>query len=88
MFSVFFTNVLQLIISNDTETILKLFCIMFLTNAFTSLENPMVRKECMKLVSIGVWRCLDDPGSVLTSNTRKNWAKVIKRIASSGMKEI
>ncbi|KAI8808929.1 intron-binding protein aquarius-like protein [Cladochytrium replicatum] len=62
-FSSFFFRVLKLLIGDyDDQRKLTLknrrFLLIFLIHAFQSLENVVIREECMKLVGISIWHGL------------------------------
>ncbi|RUS34275.1 P-loop containing nucleoside triphosphate hydrolase protein [Jimgerdemannia flammicorona] len=65
----FFTRVLHIMVSplvddltSDELTLhVRRFLLVFMINAFQSLENPIVRSECMRLVSLSIWHCLANP---------------------------
>ncbi|KAG0164199.1 hypothetical protein DFQ28_008930 [Apophysomyces sp. BC1034] len=57
-FSAFFERVIRLAvppISQDLPLFVQRLVLVFLIHCFQSLENPLVRTECLKLVSIGTW---------------------------------
>ncbi|KAI8907762.1 hypothetical protein DFJ77DRAFT_475234 [Powellomyces hirtus] len=65
-FSGLVSRILRLLVSGDNGkgSVLSLqlqrFLLIFLIQMFESLENALVRNECMRLVSISMWSCLVD----------------------------
>ncbi|KAJ3149275.1 hypothetical protein HDU86_006998 [Geranomyces michiganensis] len=63
-FSGLVTRILKLLVADDSEEGLSLqlrrFVLIFLIEMFQSLENPAVRNECMRLVSIATWSTILD----------------------------
>ncbi|KAF9094292.1 hypothetical protein BGX23_002306 [Mortierella sp. AD031] len=59
-FPAFFEQVLRLCLQESTEVNLKLkrYLVVFMINCFQSLENPLIRSECMRLVSLSTWHSL------------------------------
>ncbi|KAF9919175.1 hypothetical protein FBU30_011136 [Linnemannia zychae] len=56
-FPKFFEQVLRLCLE-ETDLKLKRYLIVFMINCFQSLENPLIRSECMRLVSLSTWHSL------------------------------
>ncbi|KAF9902731.1 hypothetical protein EC991_004582 [Linnemannia zychae] len=56
-FPAFFEQVLQLCLK-ETDLKLKRHLVVFMINCFQSLENPLIRSECMRLVSLSTWHSL------------------------------
>ncbi|KAI9307123.1 P-loop containing nucleoside triphosphate hydrolase protein [Cunninghamella echinulata] len=57
-FNGFFERVIRLAVPPESQTLSKFFqrtILLFLIHCFQSLENTLVRTECLKLVSIGIW---------------------------------
>jgi intron-binding protein aquarius len=54
-FSSFFNRVIRLLIDSKLSLTLSRFVLMFITKCFSSFENNMVRTQCLKLVTIGIW---------------------------------
>ncbi|KAJ3080056.1 hypothetical protein HK102_003346, partial [Quaeritorhiza haematococci] len=102
-FTAFFHKVLELlvdpIIPNTTNTNgdstgseltlqVRRFLLIFLIHCFQSLENPVVRSQCMKLVNVSVWHCLVDDSKreqELTSNPQlvRMWLALEKKFKSA-----
>lgn len=59
-FSTLFQRVTQLIISDDLSITCQRVLLAFLIHCFQSFENELVRAECLKLVTIGIWINLAD----------------------------
>ncbi|KAG1463391.1 hypothetical protein G6F46_003377 [Rhizopus delemar] len=59
-FSTLFQRVTQLIISDDLSITCQRVLLVFLIHCFQSFENELVRTECLKLVTIGIWNNLAD----------------------------
>ncbi|KAF9904476.1 hypothetical protein BX616_001281 [Lobosporangium transversale] len=59
-FSAFFEEVLKLCLQDSEEVDLRMrrYLLIFMINCFQSLENPLIRSECMRLVSLSSWHCL------------------------------
>ena len=57
-FSSFFQRILSLSLDGSHSTIIRTQLLSFLINAFQSLDNGLVRKECAPLVSISIWQHL------------------------------
>ncbi|KAF9175690.1 hypothetical protein BGX21_006167 [Mortierella sp. AD011] len=59
-FPAFFGEVLRLCLqdSDDVDLRMKRYLLMFIINCFQSLENPLIRSECMRLVSLSTWHSL------------------------------
>ncbi|KAI9364882.1 intron-binding protein aquarius [Zopfochytrium polystomum] len=86
-FTQFFTECLQLLVNHDEHSIdlrVRRFLLVFLTNAFQSLDNAVVRSCCLRLVSIGTWRCLANTENLLSVSPqlRKAWNKSQKNLSS------
>ena len=59
-FSSFFNRVLSMSLDATLATNLRSRLLSFLTAAFQSLDNSLIRKECAPLVSISIWQHLND----------------------------
>ncbi|KAF9315831.1 hypothetical protein BG003_002627 [Podila horticola] len=59
-FPAFFADVLKLCLQESEEISLRVkrSLLLFMINCFQSLENPLVRSECMRLVSLSIWHSL------------------------------
>ncbi|KAF8988830.1 hypothetical protein BGZ52_010807 [Haplosporangium bisporale] len=59
-FSAFFADVLKLCLQESEKISLRVkrYLLLFMINCFQSLENPLVRSECMRLVSLSIWHSL------------------------------
>lgn len=57
-FSQFFQRLLSLSLDSSTTIASRLIILNFITTAFQSLEQEIVRKECAPLVSIAIWENL------------------------------
>ncbi|KAJ1567837.1 hypothetical protein HK405_004599 [Cladochytrium tenue] len=94
-FSAFFSKVLHLQVEHEDaglDLLLRRFLLVFLINAFQSLENSSVRSECLRLVSIGIWRQLDGSAArnALFSehpHLRKAWNKNERKLSQMGEEE-
>ncbi|KAG0022270.1 hypothetical protein BGZ81_008612 [Podila clonocystis] len=66
-FPAFFADVLKLCLQESEEISLRIkrSLLLFMINGFQSLENPLVRSECMRLVSLSIWH------SLLSETTRE-----------------
>ncbi|GJJ70103.1 intron-binding protein aquarius [Entomortierella parvispora] len=62
-FPAFFEAVLRLCVQDSEEVDLgmKRYLLVFMINCFQSLENVLIRSECMRLVSLSTWHCLVSP---------------------------
>ncbi|KAG0055975.1 hypothetical protein BGZ83_006742 [Gryganskiella cystojenkinii] len=62
-FSTFFESVLHLCVqeSKQIDLRMKRYLLVFMINCFQSLENALIRSECMRLVSLSTWHCLVSP---------------------------
>ena len=83
-FSVLFRRVLSLSIDDSLPTASRTCLLSFIVGAFQSLENPLLRKECAPLVSIGTWHCLHSERARETrlntsTGLRKAWRAAEKR---------
>ncbi|KAI8344483.1 hypothetical protein BC941DRAFT_10831 [Chlamydoabsidia padenii] len=61
LFNALFNRVIRLAVSPESTTLsaqAQRIILMFIVLCFQSLENPMIRTECLKLVSIGIWHNL------------------------------
>ncbi|KAG2235903.1 P-loop containing nucleoside triphosphate hydrolase protein [Thamnidium elegans] len=61
-FSLFFKRVIRLLTNADLSLFLSRSVLIFLIQCFQSLENDLVRTECLKLVTIGIWNQLAHEG--------------------------
>ncbi|KAI9496193.1 P-loop containing nucleoside triphosphate hydrolase protein [Zychaea mexicana] len=64
-FASFFGRVIRLSVppqSNERSLLVRRIILTFLIHCFQSLENPLVRKECLKLVPITIWSNLANDG--------------------------
>ncbi|KAF9207400.1 hypothetical protein BGZ49_000487, partial [Haplosporangium sp. Z 27] len=59
-FPAFFAEVLSLCLQNseDVDLRIKRYLLVFIINCFQSLENALIRSECMRLVSLSTWHSL------------------------------
>ena len=57
-FSSLFRRILALLLDRTLSSGIRTHLICFLIFAFQSLDSPLVRKECVPLVSIGIWHNL------------------------------
>ncbi|KAF8936354.1 hypothetical protein BGZ58_004279 [Dissophora ornata] len=59
-FPAFFEEVLRLCLQDSEEVDLKMkrYLLLFMINCFQSLENALIRSECMRLVSLSTWHSL------------------------------
>ncbi|CAG8611326.1 5479_t:CDS:10, partial [Scutellospora calospora] len=97
-FSSFFIRVLRLTISplSDTLTLqVRRFLLVFLIHAFQSLENQLLRTECMILVSLVTWHCfgsssLREQEFASDKDLKKRWNAFAKRFkkADNAQKEL
>ncbi|KCV72541.1 hypothetical protein H696_00133 [Fonticula alba] len=58
-FTAFFQALLRETLSAQNTLQIRSQLLLFLTRAFQSLENPLLRAECLKLVSMGIWVSLE-----------------------------
>ena len=71
-------------LDSTLATVLRTYLLIYLVNAFQSLDNGLVRKECAPLVSISIWHNLASE-SVRENRFeqhgqfRKAWRAVTKR---------
>ncbi|CAG8601288.1 9980_t:CDS:10 [Paraglomus brasilianum] len=86
-FPKFFNRVLHLAIAPVEEISLQMkrFLLIFLIHAFQSLENPLVRVECMRVVSVSIWHCFAmssrrEQEFKLHSHLRKVWKRSTKKL--------
>lgn len=59
-FSSFFHRVLSLSLDDSLASKVRTQLLTFFINAFQSLDNGLIRKECAPLVSISIWHYLHD----------------------------
>ncbi|KAK5943581.1 hypothetical protein PMZ80_004589 [Knufia obscura] len=83
-FSLLFRRVLSLALDPSTTVAVRIIILKFVTTAFQSLEQDVVRKECAPLVSIGIWDNLhSDPSREALLDAiparRKAWRSTKKR---------
>ncbi|CAG8535056.1 9532_t:CDS:2, partial [Ambispora leptoticha] len=86
-FPEFFSRVLHLSVSPLVDNLtlqVRRFILIFLIHAFQSLENNLVRKECLRLVPISIWHCLSTPERReaefrMNKELKDTWARVIKK---------
>ncbi|KAG0363594.1 hypothetical protein BGZ54_008106 [Gamsiella multidivaricata] len=59
-FPAFFEEVLRLCLQESEEVDLRMkrYLLVFMINCFQSLENALIRSECMRLVSLSTWHSL------------------------------
>ncbi|KAG0314080.1 hypothetical protein BGZ99_008372 [Dissophora globulifera] len=62
-FPAFFEEVLRLCLqeSENVDLRMKRYLLLFIINSFQSLENALIRTECMRLVSLSTWHALVSP---------------------------
>ncbi|KAL9104746.1 MAG: hypothetical protein Q9163_000358 [Psora crenata] len=83
-FSSFFRRVLALSLDTTLSANVRTLVLHFLVNAFQSLDNGLVRKECAPLVSISIWHNLASDAArerqLKDSNQlKKAWRASVKR---------
>ncbi|RHZ66997.1 hypothetical protein Glove_303g82 [Diversispora epigaea] len=83
-FPKFFTRILRLSITNNLKLQVRRFILVFLILAFQSLENQLLRTECMMLVSLMTWHCfgsssLRDQEFTTNKNLKKQWRAFEKK---------
>lgn len=61
-FALLFNRVIRLLTDSELSLFLSRQVLMFLIQCFQSLENNVVRTECLKLVTIGIWTHLAHQG--------------------------
>ncbi|OAD06901.1 hypothetical protein MUCCIDRAFT_137824 [Mucor lusitanicus CBS 277.49] len=61
-FASFFQRVIHVMADNQLPLLLRRQVLMFLIQCFQSFENSIVRTECLKLVTIGIWSHLAHQG--------------------------
>ena len=57
-FASFFRRLLSVAIEEEISVHIRTMVVVFLINCFGSLEKAMIRKECLRLTSLGMWQCL------------------------------
>src|SRR5688500_3982255 len=57
-FSLLFRRILALLLDRTLSSGVRTHLLCFLIYAFQSLDSPIVRKECVPLVSISIWHNL------------------------------
>ncbi|KAI9345230.1 hypothetical protein BDR26DRAFT_1005595 [Obelidium mucronatum] len=93
LFAVFFKAVLSLIVSASLELESRTVLLVLLIHAFQSLENSLVRAECMKLVGISIWHSLRDAEKLelelgKAPGLRKIWNKAEKRRSTASEEDV
>ena len=91
-FGHFFHRALELQINHENHGLdlrIRRFLLIFTIHAFQSLEQSVVRSECLRLVTISMWKCLASESAlerVLSSSTqlRKVWNKAEKKASQMG----
>ena len=83
-FSSLFRRILSMSIDDALAIVLRTHLLSYLVNAFQSLDNGLVRKECAPLVSISIWHNLSTESArekMLEQNGlfRKAWRAATKR---------
>ncbi|MBM6387866.1 MAG: hypothetical protein JSY10_28530 [Paenibacillus sp.] len=91
-FSLFFKRVIRLLTNADLSLFLSRSVLIFLIQCFQSLENDLVRTECLKLVTIGIWNQLAHEGKREQMfneypNLLKLWNSSNKKMAAAGKKK-
>ncbi|CAB4411821.1 unnamed protein product [Rhizophagus irregularis] len=95
----FFKRVLELSIpplANTLSPKVRKYIVLFLIRVFQSIENPLIRGECMILVSLVTWHCfgtssLRDQEFANNKDLKKMWnvfAKKFKKADESQRKKI
>ncbi|KAJ3121537.1 hypothetical protein HK098_003602 [Nowakowskiella sp. JEL0407] len=91
IFADLFHNALKFLLDDDAPTpavaikelLVKIQIVMFLINMYQSLDVAAVRDECIKLVGIGMWTCLDPQRLELevekSERLVESWVKSEKR---------
>ncbi|KAL1919017.1 uncharacterized protein VTP21DRAFT_2398 [Calcarisporiella thermophila] len=82
-FSRLFSNIVRLTLPSHSQNLTlqtRKFLILFLVNAFQSLENVAIRSECMRLVSIATWECIVPKRRERLFNENPSLRKVWKHI--------
>lgn len=80
---------IRLLTDAELSLFLSRSVLIFLIQCFQSLENDLVRTECLKLVTIGIWNQLSHEGKreQLFSeypNLLKLWNSSNKKMAAAG----
>ncbi|KAI9793042.1 MAG: hypothetical protein M1816_000940 [Peltula sp. TS41687] len=83
-FSSLFRRVLSMALDHSLSSTIRRHLLFFMTSAFQSLDQDIVRKECAPLVSIAIWHNLSTDRareSKLESNAhlKKTWRAAAKR---------
>lgn len=87
-FSTFFRRVLSLSIDQSLSTKLRTHLIAFIVGAFQSLDSVLVRKECVPLVSIGIWQNIHNESAreqqtAKSAQLQKAWRASAKKFDNS-----
>jgi intron-binding protein aquarius len=83
-FSALFRRILTLLLDPTWSSAVRTHLLCFLISAFQSLDSPIVRKECVPLVSIGIWHNLSSDEAREEklgqhSSLRKVWRASLRR---------
>ncbi|KAG9303733.1 hypothetical protein G9A89_018630 [Geosiphon pyriformis] len=90
-FPAFFNRVLHLAITTQADSLtlgVRRFILIFLIHSFQSLENSLIRTECLRLVFISIWGCLAsgarrDHELKLHKDHKDNWSRFSKKLRHS-----
>lgn len=87
-YHVLFRRILSLSLDFTSHIASRNIVLSFVANAFQSLEQDPIRKECAPLVSIGIWENLHTQESLeeqlsVSPNRRKAWRSAKKRFDSA-----
>lgn len=91
-FSLFFKRVIRLLTDAELSLLLSRSVLIFMIHCFQSLENDLVRTECLKLVTIGIWSHLAHQGKreeflVDYPNLQKLWNSSNKKMVAAGKED-
>ena len=83
-FSSLFHRILSMALDSDMPSVLRSNLVFFILSAFQSLEVDLVRKQCVPLVSIGIWHRLSDERRKMAKidshpHLKKAWRAAAKR---------
>ncbi|KAG5519202.1 hypothetical protein PMAC_002290 [Pneumocystis sp. 'macacae'] len=87
-FPFFFKRVLEIIQLNTIKVMLRTYLVSFIILSFQHFDNPVLRKECIPLVSIDIWSNLSSEEVrksriSLDTHLQKLWKANIKRYNTS-----
>ncbi|KAG4302147.1 hypothetical protein PCK1_001419 [Pneumocystis canis] len=88
LFPFFFKRILEMAQLNSLKFILRTYILSFVILSFQQFDNPILRKECIPLVSIDIWLNLSSEETrksriLLYPHLRKLWKASVKRFNAS-----